>query len=802
MEPLYDPKAVEPRWQRTWEEEGHYNAEPDREGETFVIMHPPPNISGSLTIGHCLQLSLEDALVRWHRMRGFNTLFQPGYDHAGISTWAAIGRELAKEGKTQRDLGREGFDEYVQAWLKRYGGTIMSQFRLLGASLDYRRERFTMDPGYYAAVMRWFVHLYRKGWIYRGNRIVNWCPKDQTALSDLEVDHVDRDDTLSYIRYPLADSSGHVTIATVRPATILADVAVAVHPDDERYRDLVGKEVIVPFVERRVPVIADERVEPEFGTGALKVTPGHDPTDFEIGRDHDLPELAVIGLDGRMNEEAGELAGLTQEEAGKRVLEWSEERGLLEKQEPYRHSIGVCQRCGTQVEPLIMLQWWCAMEELAAPAIASILDERVRFTPPRFARVCLDWLENIRPWCISRQIWWGHRIPVWYCPDGHVTVAETEPEACEECGSTELRQDEDVLDTWFSSALYPFATLGWPEQTPELEAFYPGDVLTTARDIIFLWVARMIFSGLELMGEDPFHDAVIHSYLMNPEGKRMSRTLGTGIDPEDALGPYGADATRYGLLKMTSSQDPRFSFGSIEEGRKLAIKLWNVSRLILQNAGEAKPEARPQAVEERWILARLDAGRDELDDALGRFDFAAAVKLLYRLTFDDFCDWYAEAIKPRLYEGDEDARATALAALELLLKLLHPVIPHVTEEIWSQFHDERLIVAPWPEGDPRFADTLGALDRVQHLATIFRRSGAVIELEGDEKRIFELVARPGRVEVDGNLEAELERLRGEIARAEGMLANERFVSNAPAEVVEAEREKLERYRRELDALGS
>ncbi len=802
MEPLYDPKAVEPRWQRTWEEEGLYNAEPDREGEPFVIMHPPPNISGSLTIGHCLQLSLEDALVRWHRMRGFNTLFQPGYDHAGISTWAAIGRELAKEGKTQRDLGREGFDEYVEAWLKRYGGTIMSQFRLLGASLDYRRERFTMDPGYYAAVMRWFVHLYRKGWIYRGNRIVNWCPKDQTALSDLEVDHVERDDTLSYIRYQLADGSGHVTIATVRPATILADVAVAVQPDDERYRDLVGKEVIVPFVERRVPVIADERVEPEFGTGALKVTPGHDPTDFEIGRDHDLPELAVIGLDGRMNEEAGELAGLTQEEAGKRVLEWSEERGLLEKQEPYRHSIGVCQRCGTQVEPLIMLQWWCAMEELAAPAIASILDERVRFTPPRFARVCLDWLENIRPWCISRQIWWGHRIPVWYCPDGHVTVAETEPEACEECGSTELRQDEDVLDTWFSSALYPVATLGWPEQTPELEAFYPGDVLTTARDIIFLWVARMIFSGLELMGEDPFHDAVIHSYLMNPEGKRMSRTLGTGIDPEDALGPYGADATRYGLLKMTSSQDPRFSFGSIEEGRKLAIKLWNVSRLILQNAGEAKPEARPQAVEERWILARLDAGRDELDDALGRFDFAAAVKLLYRLTFDDFCDWYAEAIKPRLYDGDEDARATALAALELLLKLLHPVIPHVTEEIWSQFHDDRLIVAPWPEGDPRFADTLGALDRVQHLATIFRRSGAVIELEGDEKRIFESVARPGRVEVDGNLEAELERLRGEIARAEGMLANERFVSNAPAEVVEAEREKLERYRRELDALGS
>jgi valyl-tRNA synthetase len=802
MEPLYDPKAVEERWQRTWEEEGLYNAEPGADAETFVVMHPPPNISGSLTIGHCLQLSLEDALVRWHRMRGFNTLFQPGYDHAGISTWAAIGRELAKEGKTQKELGREGFEAYAQAWLERYGGTIMTQFRLLGASLDYRRERFTMDPAYYAAVMRWFVHLYRKGWIYRGNRIVNWCPKDETALSDLEVEHEEADDTLFYIRYPLADGSGHVTIATVRPATILADVAVAVHPDDDRYRDLVGKEAIVPFVERRVPIIADERVQPEFGTGALKVTPGHDPTDFEIGRDHELPELAVIGPDGRMNEKAGELAGLSQEEAEKRVLAWAEEHGQLEKQEPYRHSVGICQRCGTQVEPLIMLQWWCAMEELAAPAVAAIREGRVKFTPSRFARVCLDWLENVRPWCISRQIWWGHRIPVWYCPEGHVTVAESEPGACEECGSGELRQDEDVLDTWFSSALYPFATLGWPEQTPELAAFYPGDVLATGRDIIFLWVARMIFAGLELMGEDPFHDVVIHSMLLNPEGRRMSRTLGTGIDPEDALEPYGSDATRYGLLKVTSSQDPRFSFGSIEEGRKLAIKLWNVSRLILQNAVDATPDTRPSAVEERWILARLDAGRAELDDALERFDFAAAVKLLYRLTFDDFCDWYAEAIKPRLYEDDGDARATALAALERLLKLLHPVIPHVTEEIWSQFHDDRLIVAPWPEPDERFAEAAEALDRVQDLARIFRRSGVVVELEGDERRIFESVLRPGRVETDGNVEAELERLRGEIARAEGMLANERFVKNAPEEVVDAEREKLERYRRELDALGS
>jgi valyl-tRNA synthetase len=650
----------------------------------------------------------------------------------------------------------------------------MAQFRLLGASLDYRRERFTMDPGYYAAVIRWFVHLYERGWIYRGNRIVNWCPRDRTALSDLEVEHEEIDDTLVYVRYPRVDGTGHVTIATVRPATILADVAVAVHPGDERYRDLVGAEVIVPFVERKVPVIADERVEPEFGTGALKVTPGHDPVDFEIGRDHDLPELAVIGPEGLMNEEAGELAGLTQEEAGARVLAWAEERGQLERTEPYRHAIGKCERCGTRVEPLILLQWWCAMEELAAPAIAAIREGRVCFTPERFARVCLDWLENVRPWCISRQIWWGHRIPVWYCADGHVTVAESAPAACAECGSADLTQEEDVLDTWFSSALYPFATLGWPEQTPELESFYPGDVLATSREIIFLWVARMMFAGLELLGVDPFHDVIIHSYLQNPEGRRMSRTLGTGIDPEEALEPYGADATRYGLLKVTSSQDPRFSFGSIEEGRKL---------------------------EERWILARLDAGRAELDDCLARFDFAAAVKLLYRLTFDEFCDWYAEAVKPRLYDGDEDARPTALAALERLLKLLHVVMPHVTEEIWSQFHADRLIVAPWPEPDERFAADAAALDRVQDLARIFRRSGVLVELGGEERRIFDAVVKPERVKADGNVEAEVERLRAEVGRAEGMLANERFVRNAPEDVVAAEREKLERYRRELDALS-
>ena len=803
LDPLYKPQGVEERWQRTWEDEGHYAADPEPARKTFVVMHPPPNISGSLTLGHALQLSLEDALCRWHRMRGFNTLFQPGYDHAGTSTWAAIGRELAKEGKTQKDLGRDGFDAYVQQWLERYGGTIMSQFRRLGASLDYRRERFTMDPGYSRAVIRWFVRLYEKGWIYRDNRIVNWCPRCETALSDLEVEHDDIDDTLSYVRYPFADGGGHVTIATVRPATILADVAVAVHPGDDRYRDIVGREVIVPFVERRVPVIADERVEPEFGTGALKVTPGHDPTDFDIGRDHALPEVSVIGLDGRMSADAGELARLTQEEAGERVLEWARQHDLLERQEPYRHAIGTCERCGSRVEPLIMLQWWCAMEELAQPAIAAVEDGRVRFTPLRFARVYLDWMRNVRPWCISRQIWWGHRIPVWYCPEGHITVAESAPDACSTCGSVDLRQDEDVLDTWFSSALYPFATLGWPDDTPDLQTFYPGDVLTTARDIIFLWVARMVFSGLELMGAEPFHDVLIHSTILNPEGRRMSRTLGTGIDPEDALEPYGADATRYGLLKVTSTQDARFSFGSIEEGRKLANKLWNVSRLILSNTSGVRPQTRPKERVERWILARLDAARAEIEHDLSDFEFAHAVDRLYHLTFDDFCDWYAEAIKPRLYDGDEDAQSTALAALERLLKLLHPVMPHVTEEIWSHLpeRETRLIVAPWPEPDETYATDTDALASVQEAAEIFRRSRVRVALDGDDLQIFETVVRPGRAEGDGDAAAEIARLEKEIARAEAMLANDRFVENAPANVVEAEREKLARYQRELDALS-
>jgi valyl-tRNA synthetase len=731
-------------------------------------------------------------------MQGLNVLVQAGYDHAGIATQTAVEKSLESEGTSRRELGREAFVERVWEWLHEYGGNIVHQFRRMGASMDYRRIRFTMDDAYVRAVMRWFVHLYERGWIYRANRIINWCPYHETSLSDLELEDVDVDDTLTTIRYPLADGSGHVAIATVRPATILADVAVAVNPGDDRYRDLVGKEVVVPLVERRVPVIADERVDIDFGTGALKVTPGHDPLDFAIGRDHGLPELTVIGPDGLMNDAAGELAGRTQEEAAERILDWARKRDLLEKREHYRHAVPTCERCHSRIEPMISLQWWCSMEELKQPALAALRERRVVFHPESQHRFAISSLESAPDWNVSRQIWWGHQLPLWYCPDGHVTAAETEPGACAECGSSDLRRDPDVLDTWFSSALWPFATLGWPDETPELGAFYPGDLQTTAREIIRLWENRMIFSGLELLEEIPFRDVIIHSTLLAPDGRRMSKSLGTGIDPLDLIADHGADATRYGLLKMSSTQDVRFNSQQIEEGRKLANKLWNASRLLLM-AGAVEPDARPSSVEESWILARIDATRAGLDDDLAGFDFAHAVERLYHLTFDDFCDWYLESIKPRLEE--EDVRATAFAALERLLKLLHPVMPHVTEEIWTNLpaRETRLIVAPWPEPQPRDGD-FQPVESAQTAARIYRRSRVRIKLSGDAQRIFEAVVRPGG-DGQGDLGAERARVEKEIERAERMLANEKFVANAAPEAVAAEREKLAQYVAERDALG-
>jgi valyl-tRNA synthetase len=800
MDPRYSPHGVEERWQQTWEAEGLYNADPDPARTPYVDAHPPPNVTGQLHTGHALGLAIGDTMIRWKRMQGFNTLFQPGFDHAGISTQNVVEKALIEEGTSRQELGREEFVKRVWEWLHEYGGKILDDFRRMGASLDYRRVRFTMDDGYVRAVVRWFVHLWEKGYVYRANRIINWCPYHETSLSDLELIHEDVDDTLSTIRYPLADGDGFIPIATVRPATIPADVAVAVHPDDDRYRHLVGREVIVPWTENRVPVIADERVERDFGTGALKITPGHDPTDFEIGRDHGLPEPMCIGPDGLVT--AKGLEGLTQKEAEEKILEWLKERGQLEKREHYRHSVARCERCKTRIEPLISMQWWVRMDELKQPALAALRERKVVYHPESQHRYAIDSLENAPDWNVSRQIWWGHQIPAWFCGNGHITVAETEPDACAECGANDLEQETDVLDTWFSSALWPFATLGWPEQTPDLDYFYPGDLQTTAREIIRLWENRMIFSGLELLGDIPFTDVIIYSTVLAPDGRRMSKSLGTGIDAKDVLERYGADSTRYGMMKNSLTQDVRFSYAAIEEGGRLANKLWNAARLIVTAAEGALPAERPASLEERWILARLSQTQRRIESLLAEFDFAHTTDELYHLTFDDFCDWYLEAIKGRLYDGDAEARATATAALERLLKLLHPVMPHVTEEIWSNLpaRESRLIVAPWPEaGDEADAD---ALTRVQESAQIFRRSGVVPLLESDdERRIFDAVLKPDRAKTNGNVDEERKRLRAEIERAEKMLANERFVANAPPAVVDAEREKLERYRRELDAIG-
>jgi valyl-tRNA synthetase len=799
MEPRYEPLGVEERWQTTWEAEGLYNADVDASRTPYVDAHPPPNVTGELHMGHALQLSIGDTMIRWKRMQGFNALFQPGYDHAGISTQNVVEKVLIAEGTSRQELGREQFEERVWAWLHEYGGKILNQFRRMGASLDYRRTRFTMDEGYVRAVMRWFVHLYGKGYIYRANRIINWCPYHETSLSDLELEHEDTDDTLSTIRYPLADGDGYIPIATVRPATIPADVAVAVHPEDERYKHLIGREVIVPWTENRVPVIGDERVERDFGTGALKITPGHDPTDFQIGRDHGLPEPSCIGPDGRVTAEG--LEGLTQKEAEEKILAWVKERGQLEQREHYRHSVAFCERCHSRIEPLVSLQWWCSMEELKQPALEALRSKQVVYHPESQHRFAIRSLEDAPDWNISRQIWWGHQLPVWYCPNEHVTVAETEPEACADCGSTELTRETDVLDTWFSSALWPFATLGWPDETPDLAYFYPGHLQTTAREIIRLWENRMIFSGLELMGDIPFTDVVIHSTVLAPDGRRMSKSLGTGIDPIDIIDKYGTDATRYGLMKNSLTQDVRFSYSAIEEGGKLSNKLWNAARLIVNACEGALPAEQPASLEERWILARLSQTQRAVDSLLAEFDYAHTMDELYHLTFDDFCDWYLEAVKARLYDGDAAARATATAALERLLKLLHPAMPHVTEEIWSFLpaRATRLIAAPWPEAAD--ASEAGALTRVQEAATVFRRSGVIPQLDGEERRIFDAVVKPERARANGNVDAERERLRKEIARSESMLANERFVANAPSEVVDAEREKLERYRRELDAIS-
>jgi valyl-tRNA synthetase len=842
----YDPAEVEARVFREWEDSGAFTPEPIGEAaNNFSIAVPPPNVTGVLHMGHALNGSIQDTLIRLNRMRGKPTRWIMGTDHAGIATQAQVEKELAGEGTSRREIGREAFVERVWAWRERHGSQIIEQFKRLGASADYSDERFTMDDAYARAVTKVFVELHARGHIYRDNYMVNWDPGLGSAISDLEVEQKSLTDTLYSIDYPLADGSGSITVATVRPETMLADTAVAVSPGDERYAALVGKEVVLPLVGRRLPVIADDHVDPEFGTGALKITPGHDPNDFEIGRKHGFEEISVIGEDGRMTDAAGEpYAGMEAEEACKAVVAALRDQGLISAEEPYKHDVPHSARSGRRVEPLISLQWFCDMSELAKPAMEVVRDGRVRFHPEKpWAKVYLDWLESIRPWCVSRQLWWGHQLPVWYCDACEETyVAEVAPERCGACNG-ELRREEDVLDTWFSSALWPFATLGWPADTPELKAWYPTDVLSTARDIIFLWVARMVMMGLEFTGEVPFTDVNIHSVIQAPDGRRMSKSLGTGIDPLEAIDEHGADAVRFGLLLMSSSQDVRYSDAKIQQGRDLTNKLWNASRLVLMNAQDAKAARSTKEVEDRWIATRLERSTIEVSERLAAYDFSGAVSEAYRFFWSELCDWYLEIVKPRLYDGEAEVAGHLVWLLERYLALAHPFMPFVTEEIWSYLPDREsggpLISAPYPEPGSYEPDPLAEREvedaieltrrvrRWRDLAGVPVASVLHARPHGGAQPPPEFVARLARLDfgspagdaiaaigpiellssddidpaqVGERIDARRDELRSEIKRGEGKLANEGFVAKAPPEVVEEERSKLEGYRAELAEL--
>jgi len=853
----YVPAEVEPRISERWLQSGLWHPEPaGTASENYSIAIPPPNVTGSLHMGHALQDSIMDALTRYHRMGPptQRSKWILGTDHAGIATQKQVENALRDEGLSREELGREAFERRVWEWRAQYGGQIIGQLKRLGASCDYEDERFTLDPAYADAVVRVFVALYEKGYIYRDRYMVNWDPGSGSAVSDLEVEDQTVVDTLYYIDYPLSSGSGSITVATVRPETMLADTAIAVHPDDDRYRRLIGEHAVLPLVGRRLKIIADEYVKPEFGTGALKITPGHDPNDFEIGNRHGLERISVIGEDGRITDPAPErFVGLTVTEARDAVVAELRELGLIANSEEYTHDVPFSQRSGERIEPLISLQWFMRMDELAAPAIEAVTSGRVKFHPERWTRVYLDWMHNIRPWCISRQLWWGHQIPVWYRGN------ETHVGAAAPIGEGWTR-DPDVLDTWFSSALWPFVTLGWPEDTAELRAFYPTDVLVTARDIIFLWVARMIMMGIEFVGEVPFDDVHIHAIIQAPDGRRQSKSLGTGIDPLDLIdgGPrppvfsaggefpaYGADAVRWGLLAMSTGQDVKFAEDKIAQGLQLTNKLWNAARLILLGVGEqARPGLAPATVEDRWILSRLERAKADARARIEGYDFSHLALGIYEFVYGELCDWYLELVKPRLRRGEEALASTLLHVLVQTLALAHPVIPFVTEEIYGYVpgvegllaagvHEQqseldeaaeasvgRAIEAvqalrAWRElagvkagttvnarlAAAGYEDTLEQVARLAHVALSADGEGAVasVPIPGGA---FEILASDG-VDLgaaDRRREDRRAELESEIRRAEGKLANQGFTAKAPPAVVQAERDKLAALHAELESL--
>ena len=867
LEKTYNPAAIEDKLYQKWIENKYFHAEVDRSKEPFTIVIPPPNITGQLHMGHALDNTLQDILIRWKRMQGYNALWQPGTDHASIATEVKILEKMKEEGLSKQDLGREAFLERAWDWKKEYGGRIISQLKKLGSSCDWDRERFTMDEGCNKAVEEVFVRLHEKGLIYKGARIINWCPVCKTSISDAEVEYEDQAGHFWHINYPVVGSDEMVEIATTRPETMLGDTAVAVHPDDERYQHLIGKKVLLPIVNKEIPVVADEYVDREFGTGVVKITPAHDPNDFEVGKRHNLEQINIMNDDATINEMGGKYAGMDRYEARKAIVEDLKELGLLVRVEDHNHNVGTHDRCKTTVEPLIKQQWFVKMEELAKPAIEALKKGDLKFVPERFDKTYLHWLENIRDWCISRQLWWGHRIPAYYCEDcGEIMVARKAdaPCTCSKCGSNHIVQDEDTLDTWFSSALWPFSTLGWPDKTEDLDYFYPTNVLVTGYDIIFFWVIRMVFSGLEHMGEVPFDTVLIHGLVRDSQGRKMSKSLGNGIDPLEVIDKYGADALRFTLITGNApGNDMRFYWERVEASRNFANKVWNASRFMLMNFEQAE-EAGISIVNvtlddltqaDKWILSKANTLAKEVTANMDKYELGIAVQKLYDFIWEEFCDWYIEMVKPRLYNNEDQTKAAALWTLKTVLiqalKLLHPYMPFITEEIFCnvQQEEESIMISSWPvykeewnfEADENAVETIKAAVRgirnvrtgmnvppskkakvivvsenkdVQNIfengkvffATLAYASEVVIQSDetGIEKDAVSTVIHQAVIympfaelvdiaEEKARLQKEVDKLHKEIARASGMLNNPNFVSKAPEAKIQAERDKLDKY---------
>ena len=880
----YDPKGIEDRIYRRWEDKKYFHAEVDHSKKPFTIVIPPPNITGQLHMGHALDNTMQDILIRFRRMQGYNALWQPGTDHASIATEVRVIDTIRKEGLTKADLGREGFLERCWAWRDEYGSRIVNQLKKLGSSCDWDRERFTMDAGCNKAVNTTFVKMYKKGWIYKGNRIINWCPVCKTSISDAEVEYEEQHGHFWHIKYPLINEDGSVSttefleFATTRPETMLGDTAVAVHPEDERYQHLIGRKVMLPLMNREMPIVADEYVDREFGTGVVKITPAHDPNDFEVGKRHNLPEINIMNDDATINENGGAYAGMDRYAAREAIVKDLDALGLLVRIEDYTHNVGTHDRCGTTVEPLIKEQWFVKMDELIKPAVKAVEEGDIQLIPKRMEKTYFNWTDNIRDWCISRQLWWGHRIPAYYCADcGHMEVAMEHPGVCPKCGSANLEQDPDTLDTWFSSALWPFSTLGWPEMTEDLKYFYPTDVLVTGYDIIFFWVIRMIFSGFEQMGEKPFKTVLFHGLVRDSQGRKMSKSLGNGIDPLEIIDQFGADALRMTLITGNApGNDMRFYMERVEANRNFANKIWNASRFIMMNLPEEADSDMPEPgvltddlkaalqPEDRWILSKFNSLVGEATDNMERFELGIAVQKVYDFIWGEFCDWYIEMVKPRLYKTED--RASQNAALWTLqtvligsLKLLHPYMPFITEEIYCTLKNdpdgekESIMISDWPVRRDDFSfpaeeeaveiikETVSGIRTVRAQRNIapsrkarvyvVSQSDAVLNALRDDMLFFENLASASDVvlmkEAEGidesalsvvlpfataylpladvididaeraRLKKEEQRLEGELKRSRGMLSNEKFLAKAPEAKVAEEKEKLARYEQQL-----